>query len=110
MVAGLDELAVDFKIGVSFKNTSFKYAFVYAVEVRSVIPSFDALAEPSISPSETRSRNVANCLLCSVSGGHVGCLGGGGEPPPPAPRIIFLLSVILVLAPYQRHQKLQQTR
>ena len=60
--AGLAELAVDLRIGVSSKKTSFNAALLYAV-VPFVLPSFDAVAKPSISPSETRSRKVANCLL-----------------------------------------------
>ena len=71
----------------------------YAAEVRSVIPSFEAVAEPSISPSDIRSRKVANCLLCKVSGVLVGCLGGGGLGLPPEPRIIFLLSVQMIIQP-----------
>ena len=70
-MAGLVESAVDFKTGVSFKNTSFNAALLYAV-VPCVLPSFDAEAKPSISPSEIRSRKVANCLLCKVSGALVG--------------------------------------
>ena len=41
-------------MGVSSKKTSFKLAFWYAV-VPFVRPSFDALAKPSISPSEIKS-------------------------------------------------------
>ena len=33
--------AVDVNIGVSFKKTSLRYAFLYAVELLSVIPAFD---------------------------------------------------------------------
>ena len=64
-------LAVDFKTGVSFKNTSLSAALLYAA-VPFVRPSFEAVAKPSISPSEIRSRKVANCLLCKVSGALVG--------------------------------------
>ena len=79
---------------------------MYAVEFLSVIPAFDADALPSISPSEIKSKNVTNCLLCKVSGVLVGCGGGEGfEPPPPEPRIIFVLSVLPELAPYQFRQK-----
>ena len=96
-MAGLDELAVAFKTGVLFKNTSFSDAFVYAV-VPFVRPSFDGEAKPSISPSEIRSRKVANCLLCKVSGVLVGCLGGGGGGGPPAPLINLGSFVLLVPA------------
>ena len=51
-------MAVDFKTGVSFKNTSFNAALLYPV-VPCVKPSFEADAKPSISPSEMRSRKVA---------------------------------------------------
>ena len=67
---------------------------MYAVDVLSVMPSFDADALPSISPSEIKSKKVTNCLLCKVSGVLVGCGGGDGfERPPNEPRIIFLLLV-----------------
>ena len=45
--AGLAELAVDLRIGVSSKKTSFNAALLYAV-VPFVLPSFDAVAKPSI--------------------------------------------------------------
>ena len=67
----------------------------------TVASSFEADAKPSISPSEMRSRKVANCLLCKVSGVLVGCGGGGGDPPPPDPRII--LFVMPVPVEYQQH-------
>ena len=92
VVAGLAELAVAFKTGVSFRKTSFNAALLYAV-VPCVLPSFDAVANPSISPSETKSRNVANCLLCNVSGVLVGCGGGGGDPPPDPRIILFVMPV-----------------
>ena len=71
VVAGEAELAVALRTGVSFRNTSFNAALLYAV-VPFVLPSFEAEAKPSISPSEIRSRKVANCLLCKVSGALVG--------------------------------------
>ena len=71
VVLGLVESADAFKTGVSFKNTSFSAALLYAV-VPCVLPSFEALANPSISPSEIKSRIVENCLLCRVSGALVG--------------------------------------
>ena len=77
---------------MSFKKTSFNAALLYAV-VPFVRPSFDAEAKPSISPSDIRSRKVANCLLCRVSGVLVGCLGGGGDGGPPEPLIIFVMLV-----------------
>ena len=46
--------------------------------------------------SDNKSRKVANCLLCKVSGVLVGCGGGGGEPPPPDPRIIFFVMPVPV--------------
>ena len=72
---------------------------LYAV-VPCVNPSFEAEAKPSISPSEIRSRKVANCLLCNVSGVLVGCGGGGGDPPPPEP-LITLGFVMLLPVEYQ---------
>ena len=68
---GLAEFAVAFKTGVLLRITSLSAALLYAV-VPFVKPSFDAVAKPSISPSEIRSRKVANCLLCKVSGVLVG--------------------------------------
>ena len=65
--AGLALVAVELSIGVSSRNTSFKLALSYAV-VPFVRPSFDALAKPSISPSDIRSWTVAKLLLCKVSG------------------------------------------
>ena len=59
------------------KKTSFNAAFRYAA-VPLVLPSFEAVAKPSISPSDIRSRKVANCLLCRLSLAIV-----GGSPPPP---------------------------
>ena len=47
-------MAVEFSIGVSSRKTSFKLAFSYAV-VPFVRPSLDALAKPSISPSDIKS-------------------------------------------------------
>ena len=53
-----------------------------------VLPSFDGLENPSISPSEIRSSKVANCLLCKLSGVIVGGLPPPPFlPPPPAPAI-----------------------
>ena len=49
-VSGLVLSAEEFKTGVSFKNTSFKAALLYSVDVRSVIPAFDGVEKPSISP------------------------------------------------------------
>ena len=72
VVTGLDDEAVAFNMGVSFKKTSLRYAFLYAVEFLSVMPSLEADALPSISPSEIKSKNVTNCLLCKVSGVLVG--------------------------------------
>ena len=71
VVVGLVESADDFKTGVSLRNTSFNAALLYAA-VPCVLPSFEAVAKPSISPSEIKSRKVANCLLCKVSGALVG--------------------------------------
>ena len=48
--------------GVSFKNTSFNAALLYAV-VPFVQPSLEAVAKPSISPSDIKSKKVAYCLL-----------------------------------------------
>ena len=56
-----------------------------------VKPAFEALAKPSISPSDIRSWPVANCLLFRVSGALVGCLGCLGAPPNPL--IIFVLQL-----------------
>ena len=67
-----------------------------------VSPSFEAVAKPSISPSDTKSKKVANCLLCKLSGVLVGC---GAWPTvfsaPPDPLIIFF--VMPVPAEYQLH-------
>ena len=46
-VVGFTESAVAFNIGVSFKKISFNAALLYAV-VPFVLPSFDAVAKPSI--------------------------------------------------------------
>ena len=54
MSAGLALVAVEFNIGVSSRNTSFKLALSYAV-VPFVRLSFEALAKPSISPSDIKS-------------------------------------------------------
>ena len=51
---GLALVALEFNIGVSSRNTSFKLALSYAV-VPFVRPSFEALAKPSISPSDIKS-------------------------------------------------------
>ena len=59
------------------RKISFCAAFKYAA-VPLVLPSFEALAKPSISPSEIKSTKVANCLLCKLSGVIL-----GGLPPPP---------------------------
>jgi hypothetical protein len=104
-VFGLAELAVDFKTGVSFRKTSFNAALLYAV-VPCVLPSFDAEANPSISPSEIKSSNVAKLLLCKLSGVRVGC-GGGGGLPPPEPIIFFGVFVMLVPVEYQLLHLLQ---
>ena len=61
--SGLLAFAVDFITGVSSRNTSFRLAFLYSVDVLSVIPSLLGVAKPSISPSVKRSCIVANCLL-----------------------------------------------
>ena len=63
------------------KKTSFFAAFKYAV-VPLVLPSFEAVAKPSISPSEIKSIKVANCLLCKLS---LAIVGGSPPPPPPPP-------------------------
>jgi len=52
--AGLALVASTASIGVSSRKTSFKLALSYAV-VPFVRPSFDALAKPSISPSDIKS-------------------------------------------------------
>ena len=92
--AGVVELAVAFKTGVSLRITSLSAALLYAV-VPCVQPSFDAEAKPSISPSEIRSRKVANCLECRVSGVLVGCGGGGGLLLPPEPLIVLGFVMLL---------------
>ena len=94
MSAGLALVAVKFNIGVSSRNTSFKLALSYAV-VPFVRPSFEALAKPSISPSEIKSCTVAKLLLCKVSGARYGGRGGFGGPPP-APLISLVSSVLLL--------------
>ena len=71
-VWGFVLLASDWRIAVSSKNISFSAALLYSVDVLSVIPAFDGVAKPSISPSERRSKIVANCLLFKVSGALVG--------------------------------------
>ena len=75
-------LALEFKIGVSSRKISFNAALLYAV-VPFVRPAFDAVANPSISPSDNKSCIVANCLLFRVSGALVGDGGVGGAPPEP---------------------------
>jgi hypothetical protein len=52
--AGLALVALAASIGVSSRNTSFKLALSYAV-VPFESSSFDALANPSISPSDIKS-------------------------------------------------------
>ena len=84
-------LALALSIGVSFKNISFNAALLYAV-VPYVSPAFDAVAKPSISPSDNKSWIVANCLLFKVSGALVGDGGVGGGPPEP----LIILSVMLI--------------
>ena len=56
-----------------------------------VKPAFEALAKPSISPSDIRSWTVANCLLFKVSGALVGCRDFWGGPPDPL--IIFVMQI-----------------
>ena len=88
--AGLALVALDCNIGVSSRKTSFKLAFWYAV-VPLVNPSLEALANPSISPSEIKSWIVAKLLLCKVSGARY---GGGAGFGPLEPLIILISSVM----------------
>ncbi len=46
-------------MAVSFKNISFRAALLYAV-VPFVNPALEAVAKPSISPSDIKSSKVAN--------------------------------------------------
>ena len=48
-------LAVDLRTGLSFKNMSFNAAFLYSSDDLLVIPAFDGVAKPSISPSDNKS-------------------------------------------------------
>ena len=77
--------SVQLKIQVQYNSGGFN-------DVLSVIPAFDGVAKPSISPSERRSKIVANCLLFKVSGALVGDGGEGGGPPEP----LIILSVMLL--------------
>ena len=51
--------APDLRTGVSSRNISFFAACKYAA-VPFVLPYFDAVAKPSISPSDNKSKTVAN--------------------------------------------------
>ena len=68
-----------------------------------VRPSFEALAKPSISPSEIRSSKVANCLLCKLSSAIVGGSPPPLLPPPPDQAINLLPSIIPVPLLYLYH-------
>ena len=64
-------LAAVNKSWVPLRNISFLKALLYAV-VPWVRPAFDAVADPSISPSPTTSTRVLNCFEDKVSEGNSG--------------------------------------
>ena len=67
-------LAASCKTCVPLRKISFLNALKYAVDVLSVMPAFDAVADPSISPSPSNSTIVLNCFEDNAPLGKSGLL------------------------------------